>query len=257
MPTAVVPAVRACERCTRPLVRRSAENLKKWTARRYCSRTCFARALADRAPSEDYEGAYANYVADPVTGCWLWQGYADRNGYGRIYDGTRPRGRRTEWAHRAFYERHKGLIPTRHEVDHVCRVTVCVNPEHLEAVTKVEHARRTFARLGKDDLHRFAAELRTMGLTYEEIAEVLEYSDGGGAASAVKAAIRKGLVAADAVPEQKRLTASEREDIRGLYALGVPQTELAAWYGFDSSHISRVCNGTESKASRRLAGWAA
>jgi len=254
----VTKAPRICESCAMPMRRRPRENASQWRERRYCSRACFFAALAERAPSEaELEIIYANYAIDPETGCWIWGGHVDRNGYGRVYDPSRPKGKRSEWAHRAFYRRHKGPIPERHEVDHECQNTVCVNPEHLAAVTKVEHARRTFARLGKDDLHRFAAELRTLGLTYGEIAEVLEYSHSGSAAAAVLSAIRKGLVEASSIPEQRRLTQSEREDIRELYAFGVPQTELAAWYGTDSSHISRICNRLDGRAARREAGQSA
>jgi hypothetical protein len=32
------------------------------------------------------------------------------------------------------------------EVDHLCSVTLCVEAEHLEAVTKLENIRRTWAR---------------------------------------------------------------------------------------------------------------
>jgi len=52
-------------------------------------------------------------------------------------------GRRTIMAHRYFYEVLKAVIPVGHEIDHLCRITSCVNPSHLEAVTHAENMRRT------------------------------------------------------------------------------------------------------------------
>ena len=209
------------------------------------------------APVEIHSSIAGRYDVHDETGCWVWTGYADRNGYARTYDPSRPKSRRTEWAHRVSYEHHKGPIPDRYEVDHVCQNTLCVNPSHLEAVTKAEHAARTMRRLGKDDRHKLAATLRSSGLKYSEIAEALNLAGSSGAHAAVMAALEKGLVAAEELPTPVRLTEDEREDIRDLYALGVPQTELAAWYGVDSSAVSRICNHLETRSARAAKGLAA
>lgn len=197
------------------------------------------------------------YVVHPGTGCWEWRGYADRNGYGRIYDPTRPNGKKTQWAHRVFFERHNGPIPDGHDIDHVCQNTICVNPAHLEAVTRAEHVARTMQRLGKDERHRLAAQLRSMGLKYSEIAEALQFAGREPAHRAVQTAITKGLVSAEDIPKPTRLTEEEREDIRDLYALGVPQIELAAWYRVDNSFISRTCNHLDTRKQRRERGQVA
>lgn len=180
------------------------------------------------------------------SGCWVWQGYIDRNGYGRVYDPTAPQGKRTDWVHRVSYSHFKGPIPERHEIDHTCQNTACMNPDHLDAVTKAEHVRRTLDRLGTSDRQKLAAHLRAIGLTYSEIADALRYASKTGAHDAVQAALAKGLVDPKEVPPAARLTPDEREDIRALHALGVPQTEIASWYRLDSSQISRVCNGRSS-----------
>ena len=72
------------------------------------------------------------------TPCWIWQGFIDDRGYGQA-------GRNTG-AHRALYEEHVGPIPDGLEIDHLCRVTACVNPGHLEPVTRQENMRRTRRR---------------------------------------------------------------------------------------------------------------
>ncbi len=45
-------------------------------------------------------------------------------------------------AHRFAYESLVGPVPAGLELDHLCRVKGCVNPEHLEVVTRGENVRR-------------------------------------------------------------------------------------------------------------------
>lgn len=188
------------------------------------------------------------YQVGGSKGCWLWQGYCDKNGYSRIYNRDR---KRIEWAHRYSYEAHKGPIPARYEVDHVCEQVNCVNPDHLDAVTKAEHARRTMERLGKDRRHLAAAHLRRLNLTYSEIADALEYGSRTAAHDAVRAAVQKGLIGADELPAVAKLTAVEREEIRDMHMLGIPQTVIGEFYNTHPSQISRICNGMTGGHSRK------
>jgi hypothetical protein len=75
----------------------------------------------------------------PIIGpCWIWPGATNRQGYGtiRVY-----RERRTALTHRVAYEAARG--PTNNEVlDHLCRVPLCCNPDHLEDVSMLENIRR-------------------------------------------------------------------------------------------------------------------
>lgn len=62
--------------------------------------------------------------------CWLWTASRKDNGYGQIFIGGQ-----NVLAHRYAYESLVGPIPDDKEIDHLCRVRHCVNPDHLEPVT--------------------------------------------------------------------------------------------------------------------------
>lgn len=70
-------------------------------------------------------------------GCWLWTAFTDREGYGKFSDKGR-----LFIAHRWSYEHFVGPIPDGLTIDHLCRVTSCVNPAHLGPVTMWENTLR-------------------------------------------------------------------------------------------------------------------
>jgi hypothetical protein len=74
-------------------------------------------------------------------GCWLWTAGKFPNGYGCFSLGVIPR--RNVGAHRFAYEHFVGPIPEDKELDHLCRVRHCVNPQHLEPVTRSENLLRS------------------------------------------------------------------------------------------------------------------
>ena len=73
-------------------------------------------------------------VREDQNGCWIWLGPRVRTRAGDQYGCTRFEGR-TEVAHRVAWRLLRGPVPVGLELDHLCRVTRCVNPLHLEPVT--------------------------------------------------------------------------------------------------------------------------
>ena len=81
-------------------------------------RDCVIQAIKER------------YIPEPISGCWIWLGIPDKDGYGRF------RIRKSQMpAHRVVYEFMKSPIPVGLTLDHKCRNKICVNPNHLEPVT--------------------------------------------------------------------------------------------------------------------------
>lgn len=76
------------------------------------------------------------FTEDAATGCWIWSGRVHQR-YGQASHGR--------VAHRLVYEQRRGPIPEGMELDHTCRNTLCVNPDHLEPVTRAENVRRRYA----------------------------------------------------------------------------------------------------------------
>ena len=70
-------------------------------------------------------------------GCWVWQGYVQNAGYGSMSTYIK-----TQLAHRWAFEYFREPIPKGMTVDHLCRNKLCVNPEHLELVTRTQNIQR-------------------------------------------------------------------------------------------------------------------
>ncbi len=72
-----------------------------------------------------------------TTPCWVWKLSVTRDGYGQVgHDG------RVTLVHIVMWTDRNGPVPNGTELDHLCRVPACCNPDHLEAVTHAENNRR-------------------------------------------------------------------------------------------------------------------
>lgn len=104
------------------------------------------RTWLDLASFEDRKDTMASLdrlkrkIKIDARGCWNWQGYCDRNGYGRSsLNGLQGQ------AHRITYALAIGPIPEGMYLHHLCLNTGCCNPLHLEVVTPRENTRRNLS----------------------------------------------------------------------------------------------------------------
>lgn len=71
------------------------------------------------------------------THCWIWCGCLSDTGYGSFsFDGKGVN------VHQWLYNTLVGPVPKGKELDHLCRVRGCVNPSHLEPVTRLVNCLR-------------------------------------------------------------------------------------------------------------------
>lgn len=79
--------------------------------------------------------------------CWLWEAGISKRGYAK-WKPPRTFPIQTYIAHRVSFFLINGPIPVdRPQLDHLCRVRRCVNPDHLEPVTLAENLKRGFAAI--------------------------------------------------------------------------------------------------------------
>lgn len=99
--------------------------------------------------SSDRDLALKKFLARTSKGvdCWEWTGTKNSKGYGKF---NFKRGLSPQYAHRLSYVLFIGPFAIELDIDHTCRNTSCVNPQHLETVTKTENNRRSLEarRLG-------------------------------------------------------------------------------------------------------------
>lgn len=86
-----------------------------------------------------------SYIPEPNSGCWLWLAGRDGRGYGSF---------KQKKAHRFSYYMHRGPVLEKLDLDHFCRNKCCINPDHLEPVTRRENTMRGLAPIVNAALQR-------------------------------------------------------------------------------------------------------
>lgn len=89
-------------------------------------------------------------------GCWMWKGAfgfhprhrQHRYGEFKVLNPLTNK-RHSTTAHRFAYQCVHGPVARSLDIDHLCGNKLCVNPEHLEAVTHRENIQRMYDRRAK------------------------------------------------------------------------------------------------------------
>ncbi len=102
----------------------SKETVKRWR-----------RGLAYRTAL----GHLVERIEIDANGCWIWQGQPNHHGYGVVSHWQFGSG----LAHRFAWFVFRGRVAEGLTLDHLCRVRLCVNPDHLEPVTMRENLYRS------------------------------------------------------------------------------------------------------------------
>lgn len=126
--------LKMCDHCGKEYHRHKIKP-SHWAQRKFCSVKCSG------ARQSTIEKFMPKIIPDPNSGCWLWDGYVNRGGYGRFGEG---------YAHRYSYEKLVGVIPPGLFVLHKCDVPSCVNPNHLWLGTQADNL-ADMRNKGRDD----------------------------------------------------------------------------------------------------------
>lgn len=108
----------------------------------------------------------------PESGCMVWTGMLDINGYGILR--LPGRLRKQVKAHRLSYYLAHGSLPDDLILDHLCRVRCCINPHHLEPVTHLVNIHRGVA----PSIIASIANQCTHGHVFTEVNTLIGKSDG-------------------------------------------------------------------------------
>ena len=102
---------------------------------------CWSCEVANRAATADARLSsrfWSKVARGTDDACWVWQASRANKTYG----GFRLTKTKLARAHVFAYEQTHGPVPDGLELDHLCRNRLCVNPAHLEPVTRLENTLR-------------------------------------------------------------------------------------------------------------------
>jgi hypothetical protein len=100
--------------------------------------------------------------------CWEWQMNTDRWGHGTLTDDEGN----SRYAHRVAYIKKYGEIPDGKQINHACRNSKCVNPNHLYAGTQHENVDDEIDAGVWQESRPEGEQVRTSKLTRNEVAEI-------------------------------------------------------------------------------------
>lgn len=154
------------------------------------------------------------------SGCWEWQGYTNRDGYGSFTIGGK-----TIRTHRAAYALVNGVIPQGLVVRHSCHNPACCNPDHLSVGTQRDNVRDMV------EAGRQFSELRKKPKSAEHAVKI---------AQAIKE--YRARLKAEGRPHNGRhkLTDEQVRELRSAYIAGAELSDLSQKFGICKTAVARV-----------------
>jgi DNA-binding XRE family transcriptional regulator len=210
-----------------------------------CLRPCAGEYIPRHIHGHTTRSHPVDYIIEDrgyKTPCWVWQLGTRDIGYGRIKtDGINV------GAHVYYYRYYIGPVPEGLELDHLCRVPGCVNPEHLEPVTQVENVRRSsLAKLSKEVVQEIGIRYQR-GESQRQIAKSLDVSQTH-IGSILRGEHWIGIVTS--VPTRRdcnlfhsKLTSKHVRQSRSRAASGESRKSLASTFNVSENYIGRVVRG--------------
>jgi len=120
------------------------------------SKRKYMRSKSQIITQKHIKSFYSKVRFDENTWCWNWQASKDEDGYGWFGNFTGKK------AHRFSYRLHIGELDPNLTIDHLCRNKACVNPEHMEQVTRSENTLRNpdnVTNINRQKTHCFRGHL--------------------------------------------------------------------------------------------------
>lgn len=176
------------------------------------------------------------FVVDAMTGCHLWQGTVDDDGY--------PKARvdnRMLTVHRWVYEQAHGELPPDIHVHHACGIKRCIRLDHLEEKPVAAHNSLHKRKVSDEEI----AAIRSLAgeMTSQEIAARFGVSP-----SYVNQLLRRRWRPDDMTPPpimaRKKLTDDDVRAIRRLRGV-LTLAEVAAQFGISKAHACGIQRGTQ------------
>lgn len=177
---------------------------------------------------------------EPMSGCWLWIGAVNSDGYGhvrcKIAGAWKTRG-----AHRQIYLELRGPLPQHLTLDHLCRIRSCVNPAHLDPVphrVNILRGEGFAAKLLRRTHCRRGHPLLPGAGSHEGHRVCPVCACESKRASELRARLKRGPIA-----RKFKLDATGLARLRALRVNGLRQKDVAVLLGISQTHISRIERG--------------
>lgn len=207
---------------------------------RLCKCNCGTPVKASYVTGHNPPGISVRYSIEDrgyKTACHVWQGGLNKWGYAKV-----KRNGKTLAGHRWFYQQTGKLIPEGMDLDHLCRVRDCVNPEHLEPVLPIENKRRGLvAKLSKEDVASIELRYKN-GESQYQLAR--EFGVRQPCISRLLAGLRwSGIALGIEARNPTKLIPEQVQEIRRRAQHGEVQRDIARAFGMGQAQISRIVRG--------------